>query len=117
MEDVYFVTRQKDNARYTSIEEFDIPHTISDAVLKDEKIELLDKKGNLFSLRRIAFWHDKHHKVYEFITNNFDLDADKISEIYKNRWQIETMFKRLKQNFPLKYFLGDDQMQLKSKYG
>lgn len=69
----------------------------------------MDKKGNLFSLRRIAFWYDKHHKVYEFITNNYDLNADKITEIYKNRWQIETMFKRLKQNFPLKYFLGDNQ--------
>lgn len=109
LEDVYFVTRQKDNARYTSIEEFDIPETTSDAVLKDEKIELMDKKGNLFPLRRIAFWYDKHHKVYEFITNNYDLDADKIAEIYNNRWQIETMFKRLKQNFPLKYFLGDNQ--------
>lgn len=109
LEDIYFVTRQKDNARYTSIEEFDIPETTSDAVLKDEKIELMDKKGNLFSLRRIAFWYDKHHKVYEFITNNYDLNADKITEIYKNRWQIETMFKRLKQNFPLKYFLGDNQ--------
>jgi transposase len=109
LEDIYFVTRQKDNARYTSIEEFDIPETTSDAVLKDEKIELMDKKGNLFSLRRIAFWYDKHQKLYEFITNNYDLDADKITEIYKNRWQIETMFKRLKQNFPLKYFLGDNQ--------
>ncbi len=47
--------------------------------------------------------------VYEFITNNFELSADKIAEIYKNRWQIETMFKRFKQNFPLKHFLGDTQ--------
>lgn len=109
LEGVYFVTRQKDNARYTAIKEFDLPEGTSDAVLKDERIELLDKKGDPFFLRRIAFWHDEHHKVYEFITNNYDLDADKIAEIYKNRWQIETMFKRLKQNFPLKYFLGDNQ--------
>jgi transposase len=103
------VTRQKDNARYTSLEEFDIPDKVDDAVLKDEKIELLDKNGLPFSLRRIAFWYDKHQKVYEFITNSFELDADKVADIYKNRWQIETMFKRLKQNFPLKYFLGDNQ--------
>jgi transposase len=32
-----------------------------------------------------------------------------VTNIYKQRWQIETMFKRLKQNFPLKYFLGDNQ--------
>lgn len=109
LEDIYFVTRQKDNARYTSLEEFDIPGTVDDAVLKDEKIALTDHLGKQFHLRRIAFWNDKHQKVYEFITNNYELEADKIAEIYKNRWQIETMFKRLKQNFPLKYFLGDSQ--------
>lgn len=109
LEDIYFVTRQKDNACYTSLKEFDIPDTVDDAVLKDEKIELTDNQDKPFYLRRIAFWYDKHQKVYEFITNNYKLPADKIADIYKNRWQIETMFKRLKQNFPLKYFLGDNQ--------
>lgn len=109
LDDIYFVTRQKDNARYTSLEEFDIPDNVDDAVLKDEKITLADKDENEFQLRRIAFWHQEKNKVYEFITNNYELQADKITDIYKNRWQIETMFKRLKQNFPLKYFLGDNQ--------
>ena len=109
LEDIYFVTRQKSNARYTSLEEFDILDNVDDAVLKDEKITLTDKDGNGFHLRRIAFWHQEKGKVYEFITNNYELEADRITDIYKNRWQIETMFKRLKQNFPLKYFLGDNQ--------
>lgn len=109
LDGIYFVTRQKSNARYTSIEEFDIPDNVDDAVLKDEKITLTDKDGNEFHLRRIAFWHQEKGKVYEFITNNYELEADRITDIYKNRWQIETMFKRLKQNFPLKYFLGDNQ--------
>jgi hypothetical protein len=109
LDDVYFVTRQKDNAVYTSIDEFDIKEDIDNGVLKDERIELTKKDGSEFELRRIAYWHEPHKKVYEFITNNFDLTPDKIAEIYKNRWQIETMFKRLKQNFPLKYFLGDNQ--------
>jgi len=109
LEGIYFVTRQKDNAVYTSIEEFDIDDKTSDAILKDEKIAIKNKQGDLFELRRIAYWHEKHNKVYEFITNNFELAAEKIADIYKNRWQIETMFKRLKQNFPLKYFLGDNQ--------
>jgi len=115
LEDIYFVTRQKDNARYKSLEEFDIPDTVDDAVLKDEKIELKDNDGKPFYLRRIAFWYDKHQKVYEFITNNYELQADKIAEIYKNTWQIETMFKRLKQNFPLKYFLGDNQNAIETQ--
>ncbi len=109
LDNIYFVTRQKDNARYTGLEEFDIPDNVDYAVLKDEKITLTDKNKGEFQLRRIAFWHEEKRKVYEFITNNYELPADKIADIYKNRWQIETMFKRLKQNFPLKYFLGDNQ--------
>jgi hypothetical protein len=37
------------------------------------------------------------------------LSAEKIAFIYKKRWQIELLFKQLKQNFPLKYFLGDNE--------
>lgn len=109
LEDIYFVTRQKDNAVYTSLDEFDIDDEIANGVLKDEQIRLTKKDGSSFELRRIAFWHEPHQKVYEFITNNYELPPDKIADIFKNRWQIETMFKRLKQNFPLKYFLGDNQ--------
>lgn len=109
LDDIYFVTRQKDNAAYKSIEEFDILDQVDSGVLKDEIISLDKGYKSTFKLRRIAYWHEPHQKVYEFITNNFDLAPDKIADIYKNRWQIETMFKRLKQNFPLKYFLGDNQ--------
>ena len=108
LEGVYFVTRQKDNAVYESLEEFDIKEEIHPGVLKDESIEVIkDKK--VITLRRIAFYHEGQDRVYEFITNNFELPADTIADIYKQRWQIETLFKRLKQNFPLKYFLGDNQ--------
>jgi hypothetical protein len=109
LDDIYFVTRQKDNAHYRSLAEFDLADTTSDCVLKDETIELYKKDKTPFKLRRIAYWHEPHQRVYEFITNNYDLEPEKIADIYKNRWQIETMFKRLKQNFPLKYFLGDNQ--------
>lgn len=42
-----------------------------------------------------------------FLTNNTDLETEMIIEIYRRRWQTELLFKQLKQNFPLKYFLGD----------
>lgn len=104
--DIYFVTRQKDNAVYKSLAEFDLEDRTSDNVLKDEVITV-QKKELTVELRRIAYWDVKNRKVYEFISNNFLLSPEKICDIYKHRWQIETMFKRLKQNFPLKYFLGD----------
>ena len=43
-----------------------------------------------------------------YLTNNFELSAETIIDIYRKRWQIELLFKRIKQNFPLKYFLGDN---------
>ena len=47
------------------------------------------------------------------MTNNFDLQADKIANIYMKRWQIELLCKQLKQNFPLKFFLGDNENAIK----
>jgi transposase len=46
--------------------------------------------------------------TFIYITNHVDIEAMQIVEIYKNRWQIEKFFKKLKQNFPLTYFLGDN---------
>ena len=106
--DIYFVTRQKGNASYKILLEFDLQKGTSSNVLKDEIITVQKNKVAV-KLRRVAYWDTEKNKVYEFISNNFLLSPEKICDIYKHRWQIETMFKRLKQNFPLKYFLGDSQ--------
>jgi hypothetical protein len=108
LNDIYFVTRQKDNAVYKSIKEFDLTDKTSDAVLKDELI-LVEKDNKSIQIRRVAYWDAEKEKIYEFITNNVEITPDQVADVYKHRWQIETMFKRLKQNFPLKYFLGDNQ--------
>ena len=108
MNEIYFVTRQKYNAVYKTILEFHLDDKTRDAVLKDELISV-KKYGKSIELRRIAFWDSEKEKIYEFITNNQEISPDTVADIYKHRWQIETMFKRLKQNFPLKYFLGDSQ--------
>jgi hypothetical protein len=109
---IYFITRMRDNARYESVQEIELPEYKDQEVLKDELITLTYKVNNEkrpLKLRRIAFWHEQHSKLLVFVTNNFDLDASTIAAIYKYRWQIELLFKKLKQNFPLKYFLGDNQ--------
>ena len=108
---IWYVTRLKDNALYQAKQEFDIPDQAHPGVLKDEQIELAygKNKGLRHKARRIAFWDDQNNRVFEFITNNFDLQAEEIAMIYKKRWQIELLFKQLKQNFPLKYFLGDNE--------
>ncbi len=109
---IYFVTRMKKNAVYDWGEEFDISDDADSGVLKDEEIFLTykeDKKEKRLKIRRIAYWDDTKSKLLIFITNNFEFEAEVIALIYKKRWQIELLFKQLKQNFPLKYFLGDNQ--------
>lgn len=108
---IYYVTRLKDNAIYEAQEEYDIPENADTGVLKDEVIVLRygDRKEKEHRARRIAYWDNENNRVFEFITNNFEPTAEKIALIYKKRWQIELLFKQLKQNFPLKYFLGDNE--------
>lgn len=110
---IFFITRQKDNAVYTTVAESILTKNTPDAVLKEEIIQQTytdeNKKEQILELRRIAWWDAKSGRVYEFITNNFELDAATIAEIYRYRWRIELFFKKLKQNFPLQYFVGDNQ--------
>jgi len=110
-ERIWYVTRLKDNALYEARKEFDIPDETHPGVLKDEEIELSygKDKGQKHRSRRIAYWDSENKRLFEFITNNFELSAEKIALIYKKRWQIELLFKQVKQNFPLKYFLGDNE--------
>lgn len=108
LEDIIFVTRMKSNAIYKTIEEFEIADDTDNGIIKDEKIEITTKKEIVY-LRRIAYWDEKTKRTFIFLTNDFERKAEEIAEIYKQRWQIELLFKRLKQNFPLKYFLGDNQ--------
>src|SRR5690606_8542245 len=110
---IFFITRQKDNAVYRAVSERIPDKNTPDEVLKEEVIEqkYTDEKGTeqILTLRRIAWWDGEHEIAYEFITNNFELDAATVAAIYKYRWKIELFFKKLKQNFPLQYFVGDNQ--------
>ena len=111
-----FVTRIKDNAVYdvTSVDEID--DNIHSGVLEDTIIEFVvkDKNGDRkLRLRKVRFYDRALNREFEFITNLFDIRPDLIAAIYKLRWQIELLFKQLKQNFPLRYFLGDNENAIK----
>jgi Transposase DDE domain len=108
---IFYVTRQKNNADYVSLGEFDLPND-AQHILKDERIEITYKDENGEDLkqqmRRVVFFSKQYGKAFVYITNNFELTAVEIAAIYAQRWQIETFFKKLKQNFPLTYFFGDN---------
>lgn len=111
-----FVTRIKDNASYNIKEELYIDDCIHSGVLEDVIIEVEvkenDSKSNL-KLRKVRFYDRTLKREFEFLTNLFDMRPDLIAAIYKLRWQIELLFKQLKGNFPLRYFLGDNENAIK----
>ena len=103
-----FVTRIKDNAAYKTLATNKIEGHIHSSVLEDTTIELTLNDDEKLKLRKIRFYDRVLKREFEFLTNLFDFRADMIAALYKIRWQIELLFKQLKQNFPLKYFLGDN---------
>jgi len=111
-----FVTRIKDNAVYTIKEQLELDDCIHSGVQSDEIIVLTIKKSKTekpLRLRKIRFYDRVLKREFEFITNLFDMRSDLVAAIYKLRWQIELLFKQLKQNFPLSYFLGDNENAIK----
>jgi hypothetical protein len=71
------------------------------------------KKIEKVQCRLIKFTSPVTKRTFEFITNDFKSTASYIAALYKKRWSIELLFKRLKQNMPLQYFLGDNQNAIK----
>ncbi len=105
-EGVCYVTRMKKNLKY---EEFSSVTYVDPTglVAHTDKV-IVFKKGDLEHIsRRVELWHNNSSKSVVLLTNNFDLPIEDIEEIYKRRWAIETLYKQLKQNFPLHFFYGD----------
>lgn len=103
----YFVTRLKKNADYQIIET--MSYSLCEPVRGDRRIELSGvkaKKAYPDALRMVEFHDDEHNRDYQFLTNNFELSAKEIADIYKARWQVELFFKWIKQNLKIKTFWG-----------
>jgi len=57
-------------------------------------------------LRRVKIYDKDHDKDLVFLTNNFEIPASLVAELYKNRWQVELFFKWKKQHLRIKQFYG-----------
>lgn len=107
-EGVFFVTRLKDSTVYGLAGRRPKP---ADPILRDEVIELNQKKGmkGRLRLRRIEVWLEEKQTTIVFVTNNFKLAASTIAAIYRDRWQIELLFKAIKQSLRIKTFIGTSE--------
>lgn len=75
----------------------------------DQTIKLKNfysKKHYPEKLRRIKYYDQETNKYYVYLTNNFKIDAKKIADLYKHRWQIELFFKWIKQHLRIEIFWG-----------
>ncbi len=133
-----FVCRLKDNAKFKIVEWRKCPEKdiVADQIVEftyDKYVkrplseeELSHRRGRrpksgvvtvkervqgTYRCRRIVRRTDDGKDIVEFVTNVLDpeeMSAEQVCETYRRRWTIESLYKKLKQNFPLKYFLGDN---------
>lgn len=109
---VNFVVRLKEYIKYISYGEKPLPEKKNQNILKDEIILLEDKQTRRNypeKLRRIVVYDNKNEVTLVLITNNFSWTASTISDIYKRRWDIEILFKELKNHLKIKSFVGTNE--------
>jgi hypothetical protein len=116
-EKVTWVTRKRKGAVYRITEHRTITEAQSNQGIRKDRLIVLGhlhhENHPFVKARLIDFTDLESGKRFQFITNNTRLAAATIAGLYKKRWQIEILFKRFKQNYPLKYFLGDNENAVK----
>ena len=110
---ITWVTRRRKLFAYDIIENLLNPGKEDGVIKGDQHIILGHRTSIRVKARLIKFFDADSGEQYEFLTNNFKMSAITIASLYKKRWQIELLFKRMKQNYPLKYFLGDSENAIK----
>ena len=116
---VTYVTKMKKNLRYETLE--DVMYMTSERVMEHRMRKVVfTKRGKggeeLKHRARIITYADrKKHKtkLISLLTNDMEMSIQDIIEIYRQRWEIELLFKQLKQNFPLIYFYGESANAIK----
>ena len=112
----FFVTRAKKNIDCYRRESRKVDK--STGLRSDQTIVLQGvKTSKLYpdALRRIAYYDAEHERRLVFLTNNFELPALTIAQLYRCRWQVELFFKWIKQNLRIKSFYGNSVNAVKTQ--
>ncbi len=116
---VNYVCRLKNNAVYETMEVL-FEKELVDKEFGVSKVEHIhinyneNKISKTLCLRKVTY-KDEKGRIYQFITNNFEITAEEVAFIYRNRWSIELVFKKLKQNFQLHYFYSETENGIKTQ--
>ncbi len=105
-EGVCYVTKMKKNLKYKELSSTD--YVSPDGLVTHIDKHILFEKGEIrHQARCVELWSKDTKKSVVLLTNNFELSVTDLAEIYKRRWAVETLYKQLKQNFPLHFFYGE----------
>jgi len=110
---VFFVTRPMHHMVYRIIQSRPVPQNSnirSDAIIRFSS--KMARQTFKHPLRGIVVWDEVNQREIVLLTNHFDFGATTISNIYKDRWEIELFFKALKQNLKIKSFVGTSENAL-----
>jgi hypothetical protein len=116
LESAFFVTRTKAGILFNRLESRPVDRTTG--VRSDHIVWLTNPTSAAHypdRLRRVSYRDPDDGKVLIFLTNNFDLPALTIAQIYKFRWRVELFFKWIKQNLRIKHFFGNSDNAVKTQ--
>lgn len=112
---VVYVTKMKKNLKYELL--FDFMEITPEGKMKYREQIVVFRKNGINHIARMITYVDikkgKQPKLVTLLTNDFDMCPKTIVAIYRRRWQIESLFKQIKQNFPLRYFYGESSNAIK----
>jgi len=108
-----WVTRQRIDSSFRIESHNEVNPCSSQGGVLADQIIIMGRPSNghispLVKARRVTYKDRASDKEFVFITNDLSSPPLQIADIYKRRWQIELLFKRIKQRYPLRYFLGDN---------
>jgi transposase DDE domain len=114
---VVYVTKMKKNLKYSILTDamYQTPNGLMEVRIQQVTFTKLLKNGEtlLHRARIITYADEKKHKLVSLLSNDMESDPAEIVAIYRKRWEIELLFKQMKQNFPLKYFYGESANAIK----
>ena len=112
---VTYVTKMKKNLNYEVL--VDCMHQNPQGVMEYREQVVVFRKDDINHIARIITYVDikkgKRPKLISLLTNDFDMPLETLVAIYRRRWQVESLFKQIKQNFPLRYFYGESANAIK----
>jgi hypothetical protein len=112
----FFVTRTKAGIQFNRLESRPVDRTTG---LRSDHIVWLTHPKSVAHypdrLRRVSYRDPEDGKILIFLTNNFDLPALVIAQLYKLRWRVELFFKWIKQNLRIKHFFGNSDNAVKTQ--